>query len=66
MKSQIQIKRQTIILVFLGSLFISFTLLTRHFFETPVDIADFLTGLGVAFMLSALYVQNKLEKKTQR
>ena len=44
----------------------SFTLLTRHFFETPIDVDDFLKGLGVAFMISALFVQKKLETEINK
>lgn len=62
MNKQNQFKKQTILLLFIGTLCMSFTLLTRLFFETPVDIADFLKGLGVAFIISALFVQKKLER----
>ena len=65
MKRQNQFKKQAILLFFAGTLCMSFTLLTRHFFETPIDVDDFLKGLGVAFIVSALFVQKKLEKKTE-
>jgi hypothetical protein len=42
----------------------SFTLFTRHFFHVPDSLSDFLKGLGVAFIISALFVQKKLEKTT--
>ncbi|MCB0707342.1 MAG: hypothetical protein KDC34_18625 [Saprospiraceae bacterium] len=65
MKKQTPFKKQTILLFFAGTLCMSFTLLTRHFFETPLDTADFLKGLGVAFIISALFIQRKFEKKEQ-
>lgn len=49
----------------IGTLCMSFTLLTRHFFETPIDIDDFLKGLGLAFIISSLFVQRKLEMKAK-
>lgn len=64
MKKQNQLKKQTILLLAIGTLCMSFTLLTRHFFETPLDIEDFLKGLGVAFTISSLFVQRKLERKS--
>ena len=66
MKKQNQFKKQTILLFFAGTLCMSFTLLTRHFFETPIDVDDFLKGLGVAFMISALFVQKKLETEINK
>lgn len=59
-------KRQTILLLFVGALCMSFTLLTRHFFETPKDLEDFIKGIGVAFIISSLFVQRKLERKAQQ
>ena len=64
MKRQHQLKRQTILLLVAGTFFMSFTLLTRHFFEISLDIEDFLKGLGVAFIISSLFVQGKLERKS--
>lgn len=55
-------KRQTLTLVVLGSLCMSFTLLTRHIFTVPIDVDDFLKGLGVAFTISALFAQKRLEQ----
>ena len=57
-------KKQTILFLAIGTLSMSFTLLTRRFFETPVDVEDFLKGLGVAFIISSLFVQRNLEKKS--
>jgi len=65
MKRQHKLKRQTILLLMIGTLCMSFTLITRHFFETPLDLEDFLKGLGVAFIISSLFVQRKLERKEQ-
>lgn len=65
MKKQNQFKKQTILLIFAGTLCMSFTLLTRHFFETAIDVNDFLIGIGAAFIFSALIVQKKLTRKTQ-
>lgn len=58
-----KMKKTTIYLLSIGTLCMSFTLLTRHFFETPLGIEDFLKGLGVAFIISSLFVQKKLERK---
>jgi hypothetical protein len=57
-------KRQTILLLLVGTLCMSFTLFTKHFFKVPDTLGDFLKGLGVAFIISALFVQKKLEKTT--
>ena len=64
MKKQ-NLKKTTIYLILVGTLCMSFTLLTRNFFETPLDLDDFFKGLGVAFIISALFVQRKLERKAQ-
>jgi len=63
MKRKQKFKKQTILLMMVGTLCMSFTLLTRHFFETPLDIEDFLKGLGVAFIISSVFVQRTLERK---
>ena len=65
MKRRRELKKQTILLMMIGMLCISFTLITRHFFETPLDLEDFIKGLGVAFIISSLFVQRKLERKEQ-
>ena len=65
MKRRHELKKQTILLLMIGTLFMSFTLITRHFFETPLDLEDFIKGLGVAFIISSLFVQRKLERKEQ-
>jgi hypothetical protein len=57
-------KRQTLLLLLVGTLCMSFTLFTRHFFNVPDALSDFLKGLGVVFIISALFVQKKLEKTT--
>jgi hypothetical protein len=57
-------KKSTIFLLCIGTLCMSFTLLTRHFFETSLAIEDFLKGLGVAFIISSLFVQRKLQGKS--
>lgn len=66
MNREHKLKRPTIILLFVGTFLMSFNLLTRHFFNIPVDLVDFLKGLGVGFILSSLFVQRKLEKKAQQ
>jgi hypothetical protein len=58
-------KKQTILLLTIGTLSMSFTLLTRHFFEITVDVEDFLKGLGVAFIISSIFVQKKLQRKSR-
>ncbi len=55
-------KKQTILLLLAGTLLMSFTLFTRHFFNTPDSLGDFLKGLGLAFIIAALIVQKKLDK----
>lgn len=57
-------KKTTIFLLTIGTLCMSFNLLTRHFFNTSLEIDDFLKGLGVAFMISSLFVQRKLQKNS--
>ena len=65
MKRTNRLKKQTLWLIAIGTVCMSFTLLTRHFFETPIDLADFLKGLGVAFIGASLFLQKKLERKAQ-
>lgn len=55
-------KKQTILLLLIGSLCLSITLLTRHFFTIPEDPADFIKGFGAALIIGALFVQRKLSK----
>ena len=64
MKKQNQLKKPVIHLLVIGTLCMSFTLLTRHFFKTPLDIEDFFKGLGVAFIVSPLFIQRKLERES--
>ncbi len=56
-------KKQTIYLLAFGTLCMSFTLLTRHFFSISSDLNDFLKGFGAAFIISSLFVQMKLQSK---
>lgn len=57
-------KKSTIFLLTIGTLCMSFTLLTRHFFKTSLEVDDFLKGLGVAFIISSLFVQWKLQRNS--
>jgi len=57
-------KKSTILLLTIGTLCMSFTLLTRHFFTTALDIEDFLKGLGVAFIISSLIIQWNHQRKS--
>jgi len=57
-------KRQTLLLILIGTLCMSFTLFTRHFLNVPDNLSDFFKGLGIAFIISALFVQKKLERTT--
>lgn len=61
MKGRHELKRQAILLLIVGTLCMSFTLLTKHFFETPLDLEDFLKGLGVTFVIYS-YRRNWKEK----
>ncbi len=56
-------KKQTRILLLLGSLCMSFSLFTHRFFITPESIDDFLKGLGVAFIFSAFIKQVYLQRR---
>lgn len=56
-------KRQTLILLISGSFLVSLPLFSRLLFSLPLDLADFLNGVGVAFIISTLFVQKKLESK---
>lgn len=60
-----KMKKQTKILIVLGSICMSFTLLARHFISVPLSVDDFFKGLAVAFMFSALLLQRKFERKEQ-
>jgi hypothetical protein len=59
-------RKQTINLIILGSLFMSFTLFTQDIFTVSNGTEDFIKGLGVAFNISALFVQKKLEGKDRQ
>jgi hypothetical protein len=50
-------KREAILLLLSGSLCISFRFLTSPFITVPVDLADFLKGMGVSFMIAALIIE---------
>jgi hypothetical protein len=64
MKRPQPIKKQTFLVLLLGTFFISFSLLTRHFFKTPIDVQDFLIGFGAALIIMSLFVQKKLERES--
>lgn len=56
---------KSVLLLVVGTFCMSFTLLTRHITDIPAGPGDFLKGLGLAFILSALIIQHKLERKYQ-
>jgi hypothetical protein len=56
-------KKQTLWLLLIGNLCMSFTLFTNPIMKVPVDLGDFIKGFGVALVFGALYVQKKLERK---
>ncbi len=64
MKKRNGLDKRTIFLLLTGTLLMSFTLLTNHFFETLIDIEDFFKGFGLAIVISALIVQSSIDKKT--
>ncbi|MBK8518336.1 MAG: hypothetical protein IPL55_19250 [Saprospiraceae bacterium] len=56
-------KKKALILLVIGSLYVSLTLFTKHLFSGFNGIDDFAKGLlGVALIISALFVQRKLER----
>ena len=61
-----QLTRLKFMLIISGGFLMGFTLLTRHFFETPVDLEDFLKGIGAAFLISALFIERKLHQKNSK
>ena len=60
-----RMKRKPRLLLIIGGLCLGITLLTKHIFEMPEDTNDFLVGLGSTLMISALFVQRKLESKQE-
>lgn len=56
---------KTVLLLAVGTFCLSFPLLGSHVIPIPAGPGDFLKGLGVAFILSALIIQHKLESKNQ-
>ncbi|MDZ4710242.1 MAG: hypothetical protein SH818_17715 [Saprospiraceae bacterium] len=56
---------KTVLLIVVGTFCLSFTLLTIPITNIPEGTGDFLKGLGLAFILSALIIQYKLERKNQ-
>jgi hypothetical protein len=55
-------KKQTLWLLVIGNLCMAFTLFASPFFNVPNSIGDFLKGFGVTFVVSALFVQRKMER----
>jgi hypothetical protein len=55
-------KKQTLWLLLIGSVCMSFSLLASPFIKVPDSITDFLKGMGVAFIIAALFVQKKLQR----
>ncbi|HMR43187.1 MAG TPA: hypothetical protein PKC40_05110 [Saprospiraceae bacterium] len=53
-------KKHTLWLLAIGSMLMSFSLLTKNFFQIPEGPNDFMKGVGVAFMISSLFVQKKI------
>lgn len=58
-------ERPTKFLLIAGGLLMGSSLLTRYFFSIPADLDDFLKGLGVAFVISSLFVQRKWERRRE-
>jgi hypothetical protein len=58
-------KKQTLWLLVIGSVCMSFSLFASPFIKISDPITDFLKGLGVAFIISALFVQKKLSRIKQ-
>ena len=57
---------KTVLLLAVGTFCLGFTLLTRPITSIPEGPGDFLKGLGLAFILSSLIIQYKLERKNQK
>jgi hypothetical protein len=55
-------KKQTLLLLLVGTLCMSFSLLMQPFFEVPSNIGDFLKGFGVTMMVASVFVERKLNR----
>ncbi len=56
-------KKQTLLLLLLGALCMSFPLFSRTFISITDNVADFLKGFGVAMIIGALIIQSKKKKQ---
>jgi hypothetical protein len=55
-------KKQTLWLLFLGTFSMAFSLFVSPLVQVPTSVNDFLKGLGIAFIFSALLVERKLKR----
>lgn len=55
-------KKQTLWLLFLGTFSMAFGLLASPFIHVPNAADDFLKGLGIAFIFSALFLDGKMKR----
>lgn len=59
-------KKQTLYLLVIGLLFIGFGTLSRPYLHMDTNIDDFLKGVGVAFVISALFFQFRKKREERR
>ncbi|MCB0700346.1 MAG: hypothetical protein H6551_05575 [Chitinophagales bacterium] len=59
-------KRQTRFLLIAGGLLMGLAMLVNHYFVSLKDPSDFIKGIGVAFILSSLFVQRKLTQEQKQ
>ena len=57
-------KKQTLWLLFLGTFSMAFGLLVSPFMQVPNSADDFLKGLGIAFIFSALFLDRKMRRES--
>jgi hypothetical protein len=55
-------KKQTLWLLFLGTFIMAVPLFISPLVQIPDSIGDFLKGLGVAFIISSLFVERKMRR----
>jgi hypothetical protein len=55
-------KKRTLWLLLIGNLCMSFTLFASPFITVPNSISDFLKGFGFVFVISAFFLQKKMQR----
>jgi len=61
-----KIKKQAVWLLIVGTFCMSFSIITRHFINTPESVEDFFKGFGWVLMMAGLIKLLKNSLQTQK